>query len=33
MVEVADKYKIIGHGFDEKYGFRTRPKKEKKNVR
>lgn len=26
MVEVADKYKIIGHGFDEKYGFRTRPK-------
>ena len=25
MIEVADKYKIIGHGFDEKYGFRTRP--------
>ena len=25
-VEIADKYKIAGHGFDETYGFRTRPK-------
>lgn len=26
MVEIEDKYKITGHGFDPKYGFRTRPK-------
>jgi len=26
MVEIGDKYKIEGHGFDTKYGFRTRPK-------
>ena len=26
IVEIADKYKIEGHGFDTKYGFRTRPK-------
>ena len=24
-IEIADKYKIEGHGFDTKYGFRTRP--------
>ena len=24
MVEIEDKYKIEGHGFDSKYGFRTR---------
>ena len=25
-IEIADKYKIESHGFDTKYGFRTRPK-------
>ncbi len=27
MIEVEDKSKIEKHGFDKKYGFRTRPKK------
>ena len=27
MIEVEDKYKITGHGFDPKYGFRKRPNK------
>lgn len=26
MIEVGDNSKIVKHGFDEKYGFRTRPK-------
>lgn len=26
MVEIEDKYRIMAHGFDMKYGFRTRPK-------
>lgn len=26
MVEVGDKSKVLKHGFDPKYGFRTRPK-------
>ena len=26
MLEISDVYKILSHGFDEKYGFRTRPK-------
>ena len=26
MIEIEDKYKIEGHGFDSQYGFRTRPK-------
>lgn len=26
MVEIEDKYRIAAHGFDTKYGFRTRPK-------
>jgi hypothetical protein len=26
MEEISDKYRIKAHGFDEKYGFRTRPK-------
>jgi hypothetical protein len=26
MVDIGDKYKILEHGFDPKYGFRTRPK-------
>lgn len=30
MLEVDDKYKIENHGFDTKYGFRTRPTKESK---
>jgi hypothetical protein len=25
MVEIDDKYKITGKGFDPVYGFRTRP--------
>jgi len=25
MIEIDDKYRIIAHGFDEKYGFRKRP--------
>jgi hypothetical protein len=25
MVEIEDKYRIAAHGFDTKYGFRTRP--------
>lgn len=27
MIEVEDKIKVTKHGFDKKYGFRTRPKK------
>lgn len=30
MIEIADKYKISQHGFDTKYGFRTRPTKKVK---
>ena len=30
MIEVKDESKIKKHGFDEKYGFRTRPKEIKK---
>ena len=26
MVDIEDKYKVLEHGFDPKYGFRTRPK-------
>ncbi len=26
MLEIEDKYKVESHGFDSKYGFRTRPK-------
>jgi hypothetical protein len=26
MIDIEDKYKVIEHGFDPKYGFRTRPK-------
>jgi len=27
MVEVSDKSKVLKHGFDPEYGFRTRPKR------
>ena len=30
MVDIDDEYKVLSHGFDEKYGFRTRPSKKKK---
>lgn len=26
MIELDDKYRVMAHGFDMKYGFRTRPK-------
>lgn len=26
MIDIEDKYKVLEHGFDPKYGFRTRPK-------
>lgn len=29
MVEVPDKYRLENHGFDPKYGFRTRPKNQR----
>ena len=29
MVELDDKYRVMAHGFDLKYGFRTRPKENK----
>lgn len=29
MIELDDKYRVMAHGFDMKYGFRTRPKNER----
>lgn len=31
-IEIDDKYRIIAHGFDEKYGFRKRPQHDKKTI-